>query len=102
MFKVTNEEIEQLIQKEIEGAKEYPNYHSDHEFYSVLKEEIEEAEEKYTEMKIFLNEIWFKIRGRDCDDTHIDFHAENVYNTSIKAIKELLQVCAVCEKYLYK
>ena len=60
---MTNEEIIKLILEELESAnKKYPNFHSTHEGYAVIKEEVDELwdeikKSKYTQAnRMMINE----------------------------------------------
>lgn len=74
------------------GAK----YHSEHEGYAVLKEEIEEMEEEQTRINQFIRVLWLNIKTND------------KLNGTLKGIKEraqfltheAFQVAAVCQKFL--
>lgn len=49
-------DIQKLVDKELEEAnKKYPLFHSDHEAYAVIKEEIEECEEDIRKMEMVLS-----------------------------------------------
>lgn len=74
------------------GAK----YHSEHEGYAVLKEEIEEMEEEQTRINQFIRVLWLNVKTND------------KLNGTLKGIKgraeylahEAFQVSAVCQKFL--
>lgn len=98
MFAVEDDSIQYLIDKEKENALKYGKFHSEHEFYSIIKEEIEEASFDMSSIENELEYLW--------KDIKLDHMREEEINTikkhSIYAIHELLQVCAVCDKQLDK
>lgn len=94
MFKVTNEDIENLVDKEYENATQYGNtYNSDHEFYAVLKEEIEEVYKAINSAHIHFEIMWKQIK----DD--IEFKTDHIEKELKETIKESLQCLAVIKKY---
>lgn len=79
-----------IVQKYGEG------YHSDHEAYAVLKEEIEEAHEQLVCVETHLDNIWEAIR----EDGH-QFIGKNVLRIEHYAKQlaaEAVQVAAVCRR----
>lgn len=97
MFKVTNDEIDYLVDKELENALTYAKYHSNHEFYSILREEVEEADWSGVNIDVQLDNLWTAVK-EDLDeevDNRLYLIRANAYN----CIKELLQVLAVIKKY---
>lgn len=97
MFKVTNDEINYLVDKELENALTYAKYHSNHEFYSILKEEIEEADWCNANINVQLDYLWKTVK-EDLDE-EFDTHLYTIKNNTYNCIKELLQVLAVIKKY---
>lgn len=97
MFKVTNEEIDDLVDKEYEVATSYGNtYNSDHEFYAVLKEEIEEVYKAINEVNFLFEAMWKQIKE------DVDFKTEHIEKYIKETIKESLQCLAVIRKYKNK
>jgi len=90
--------IAKLIEIELQEAKTKhgDTFHSDHEAYAVLKEEIEECDEESTEMFRHLSKMWKIIL---CDDS-VKESVELIHLTAKYMIIEAAQVAAVCEKYL--
>lgn len=64
-------------------------YHSLHEGWAVLKEEVEEAFDSVTDM-------WYNIRN--CDKDIVLRLASSMQETAINAMMELAQIWSVCEK----
>jgi 1-aminocyclopropane-1-carboxylate deaminase/D-cysteine desulfhydrase-like pyridoxal-dependent ACC family enzyme len=71
------------------------NFHSRHEGYAVLKEEVEEAWEEvnYIENNL-LDFVWEKVTKGFVPDGTIN----EIQEVAIRGMKELAQVWAVCEK----
>lgn len=95
-MKELKEAVEKLVSEELERAnKKFPMFHSVHEGYAVLKEEIEETENEVDELKMRLDYLWNNIRL----DLIGDMHADKIYNLSINAAAEAIQVAAMAQKY---
>lgn len=95
-----------LIEQELKRANnKFPLFSTEHEAYAVLLEEVEEAEEEITKlrkidimsMNCTMNTLWGAIRKNN----HSDYqrHVEEIKETTIKAIQELIQVAAMCDKW---
>lgn len=95
--KDTIEELEQLIQAEYLNACEKfgEKYHSLHEGYSILKEEIEEVRDEYNSLLSNFHYLWEKIKDKDKD---ILSTIAKMQNNVIQQMKELAQVGAVLMK----
>lgn len=96
MFTIKDDEIQYLIDKELDNALKYGKFHSDSEYYGVILEEIEEAEEEQSNVRYSLTKIWKEIKDGWLDKEDV----LELKKHSINEIKELLQVCAVCDKQL--
>lgn len=70
------------------------DFNSDHEAYSVLKEEVEECEEELRIIRKQLEEIWASVK----QDDSIDIWAESLGNTALRLSQEAIQVVAMCRK----
>jgi hypothetical protein len=56
--------IEQLIESELKEVDEkWPNYHSHHEAYAVIKEEVEELGHDLQVIEMWLANYWQKVKG---------------------------------------
>lgn len=91
--------IMQAVEAEEDAAiREYGLFHSDHEAWSVLKEEVEELLELFDEDKILvdLDNLWGKIRR----DKTIDMgDMTEIYNWAMSCAEEAVQVMAMCLKW---
>lgn len=87
--------IEELVVQELDRAnKKYPLFHSPHEAYAVLSEEVEEMVDDVNVIIDHMNATW------DCvkDDKEIEYWTDRIYKQAIYAIQEGIQVAAMCEK----
>lgn len=88
--------IEDMIQQELKEAnKEHPMFHSEHEAYAVIKEEIEEASFEFISLENYLGNLWHKVV---IDETNNKRIYEEMKKASIRAIQESIQVAAMCDK----
>lgn len=95
--KKASEAIEQAVCYELQKiVKEYgATYHSTHEGYAVLKEEVEEAQECMSDMFYQLSQIWDHVKQNKI--AFIDF--DKCKKTAIALAKEAVQCAAVCERF---
>lgn len=95
------EHIFSAIEKEKEAAiSNHGYFHSDHEFWAVLKEEVEELQDatsKINLISVFLSQIWDAIK-EDKSPDNIDLSAIKLSAKNIAF--EAIQVAAVIDKYL--
>lgn len=87
--------IEELVVQELDEAnKRYPLFHSPHEAYAVLKEEIDEVEYEVECQKAWMKSMWGDVK---CN-RNIDEVASNIYKHAIHTAQEAIQVAAMCLK----
>lgn len=91
--------IEALIAEELARANTIHRDHfvSMHEGESVIREEIEEAEEELNYIRMLYKALWNQIKKRD-DREAIDT-AKTMKIYVMSAINELTQVAAMCDKF---
>ena len=70
-------------------------FHSAHEGYAVLQEE---AQEEMESLREDMKALWGKIR-EDAEDEAAGI-AEEIYNDAMKCAAELMQVGAVCLRFI--
>ena len=88
--------IKEMIQQELKEAnKSHPMFHSDHEAYAVIKEEIEEASFESISLENYLGNLWHKVVTDETNKTRV---YEEMKKASIRAIQEAIQVAAMCDK----
>lgn len=90
-------EIQKLVNEELEEAnKKYPLFHSDHEAYAVIKEEIEECTEELECLQNYMKLMWKRIREDGDIEKWITLTKKRAMNLAAEAI----QVAAMCDKTL--
>lgn len=75
-------------------------YHSVHEAYAVLAEEIEEAEEEIQILKNRQKKIWKMVKSNEVNEPEFLKYLDNTIVVVEKSIKELAQVGGVLHKFL--
>ena len=94
---IGNNEIERLAKIELAQANEkYPLFHSQHEAYGVLREEIEEAVDEINKLLKHEEQFWVDVKN----DINTDYIVRIMKGDAIEAVKELIQVIAMCDKVL--
>lgn len=92
---IEREKIHELVVQELDEAnKKYPLFHSPHEAYAVLLEEVGEMGDDVCVITDHMRAMW------DCvkNDNEIEYWADRIHRQAIYAIQELIQVAAMCEK----
>ena len=98
-----NEKAQEHILSAIEKEKEaailnYGYFHSDHEFWAVLKEEVEELQEYSAYIASKVDLLWGDIRNDEVLEDNDDLN--QIKEGAISAACEAIQVVAVIDKYL--
>ena len=89
-------DVEQLIRKEYLASNlQFPLFHSQHEGYAVMLEEIDELEDEMKMVRFHSRILWDEIK-RSVED--IDLSA--VRNHALNAAIEAIQVAAMCDKFV--
>ena len=85
--------VRQLVDVELAAANErFPQFHSQHEGWAVLKEEAEEAEEEVSKMKLLLECAW----GNITSDLPANEDIRCLKQHAINAACEAIQAAAMC------
>lgn len=98
-FTELTKKIEQLANDEFERAnEEYPLFHSLHEGYAVLMEEIDETIERNKEAMANKEVMWAAIKN-DLKDEAVQW-AQKTQKYFIEATAEMIQCIAMCMKII--
>lgn len=94
----TKKLVKQACDFELEQAKEAHGlkYHSKHEAWAVLKEEVEEVEFNFNNVKDQSRMLWNAIKKNNGECS--SYTIKEIQENAILAMMELSQVWAVCEK----
>ena len=91
--------VEELVSIELKSANEkFPPFHSDHEGYAVILEEVDELSEEFNIIKNHLGHAWMAVKA-----TAPNSAAEHISAIEIAAIYaacEAIQVAAMCRKFI--
>lgn len=89
-------QVRELVKVELAAANErFPQFHSAHEGYAVIKEEIEETAEEIAHCNVLLDDLWDSIRD------NISFRSVgDIKESAIQAAVEAIQVAAMAQKFL--
>lgn len=101
MFSVESRDLikKAIVEETINAKKNYGTlYHSNHEGYAVVKEEVEEVIDCTNAMNNFMSNLWENIK----QDNDIMPDISKVYDAALYAALECLQVCACCNKLMGK
>lgn len=98
MADVVKRDIFNLVEKELEGANEnFPLFHSNHEAFAVLLEEVEEAKEEALSLEIITNNIWIGTKeGHSAEALHEQY--TEAYRTAVNLAVEAVQCAAMARK----
>ena len=92
---IAREKIYELIADELKDANEkYPLFHSPHEAYAVLKEEVDELDHELEKIKNLTESLWVAVK---CD-RNIENYADRIYAYAVMTVQEAIQVAAMTEK----
>lgn len=87
----------ELVALELEAAdQKHPPFHSTHEGYAVLKEEIEEAKDALDEVTVCLQMMWEHIKR---DHLKAYEYADKVEKYAVRLAAEAIQVAAMAQKF---
>ena len=92
------ESIDQAVCYELQNiVKEYgPTYHSTHEGYAVLKEEVEEAAEDMQKLEQMLEDVWQTIKI----NFSVNDELTRLKGVAVALAGEAVQCAAVLERFL--
>ena len=97
-MKELKEAVKTLMEEEYRRASEKfgENFHSPHEAYAVIKEEVEEAESDLKYFKTLLKYHWCDVKKNDME--HQNHTLEEIEKSAINAACECIQVAAMAYK----
>ena len=91
-------QVRELIAVELAAANErFPQFHSAHYGYAVIKEEAEELVTEASAVGFYLEEAWEYIKG---DESLAESEIKCVWQHAINAACEAIQVAAMCRKFM--
>ena len=92
---IERERIYKLVEQELDEANEkYPLFHSPHEAYAVLKEEVDELQYEIEKIKSGTDYLWTAVKN----DRDIESYADRIFAYAVMTVQEAIQVAAMCEK----
>lgn len=95
---VVHEDVEKLVDKELEAAKErFGLHHSWHEKAAVVGEELEECCEEMENLVDSMKFAWKQTRGNETDYIKEQAYA-GVYDAAVRLTIEAIQVAAMAKK----
>ena len=96
MNAIENQVLE-LVAVELAAANErFPQFHSAHEGYAVIREEVEETREQFETVERYLSYLWDRVK-QDCTAKE---QAEYIEMFAVNTACEAIQVAAMCRKFL--
>ena len=91
-------DVESLLQKELDSAnKKFPLFHSPHEGYSVILEEVQEAEEELKAVQTDVDNMWVGVKANNIGSFAF---ASGLKENAIKLACEAIQVAAMAQKFI--
>ena len=94
---VAKEKIIALVGEELEAANAiYPPFHSTHEGYAVILEEVEEAKDALERVESATKGVWHFTKY---DDTEAYLDAASLEKHAIHLAAEAIQVAAMARKF---
>jgi len=90
-------QVRELVRAELDAAnKQFPQFHSAHEGYAVIQEEVDELKEDMDRINCRITSLRARVRfNNSCEEL-----VSRIYDDAINAACEAIQVAAMCEKFL--
>lgn len=87
--------IEELVVQELDEAnKKYPLFHSPHEAYAVLAEEVDEMYQEAEWTRAYLGHMWECVKA----DDDIEYITNDIRRKAVCVAQESIQIIAMCDK----
>ena len=93
-------QVRELVAVELAAANErFPQFHSRHEGYAVILEEVEETKREISALNAWLGNLWcVVVNNRDRQDANNELR--KIRGAAINAACEAIQVAAMASKFL--
>ena len=90
-------DVRALVDKELAAAnKRFPQFHSAHEGWAVIQEEVDELKEDMDRINGRITSLRARVRfNNSCEEL-----VSRIYDDAINAACEAIQVAAMCKKFL--
>lgn len=90
-------DVRALVDKELAAAnKQFPQFHSAHEGYAAIQEEVDELKEDMDRIIVRVISLRARVRfNSSCEEIVL-----RIYEDAINAACEAIQVAAMCKKFL--
>ena len=90
-------DVRALVDKELAAAnKQFPQFHSAHEGYAVIQEEVDELKEDMDRINGRIPSLRARVRfNNSCEEL-----VSRIFDDAINAACEAIQVAAMCKKFL--
>lgn len=90
-------QVRELVETELAAAnRKHPPFHSQHEGWAVILEEVGEAKEDFEFIDHYLRSAWEEIRK---DEDAKGIITDEIKNAAVMLACEAIQVAAMCEKF---
>lgn len=90
-------DVRVLVGKELAAAnKQFPQFHSAHEGYAVIQEEVDELKEATDKVIGRMVSLWSRVKYGNDPERLLQMISEDAVNAAVEAI----QVAAMCRKFL--
>ena len=90
-------QVRELVKIELSAANErFPQFHSAHEGYAVIQEEVDELKEDMDRINCRIASLRARVRfNNSCEEL-----ASRIFDDAVNAACEAIQVAAMCKKFL--
>ena len=92
-------QVRELVEVELAAANErFPQFHSAHEGWAVIREEADELSSEIAYLEGYLISMWNYIKNNRAD--LVEEKVGRAQNYAINAACEAIQVAAMCRKFM--